>query len=217
MTDERAPTVERTQTVECTGGLLPHRGQIVRLAWAGEVVSARVAWTCGWDLRLVAETDPGPAGHDAAIEARLVWRGETHAMCVDGIRSPGDAEWTITCDPATLTTLEERARRRVAVRAPVGVTVPSRLSPQVGMTWSINLSESGVALEPCRGLLISTRDTLVLRLGFDDLPALTVGRVVAAGPDQPVRVAFERMSPTTRSLLIGVVNRLEACSRAHAR
>jgi hypothetical protein len=185
----------------------------------GDVVSATVAWTDDWTVHVVAnvEPDPGPDPKVFDPRVRLIWRGETHAICIDGLAAPGRTEWTVVCDPTTVSTLEERVARRVNVRAPVDITVPTRLAPEVQKTWTINLSESGVALEPPQGLLISTGEPLVLRMGFDATPVITVGRVVAAGASEPVRVEFARMSPTVRSQLIGVVNRLEAASKAHTR
>ena len=200
-----------------TSDQLPHPGQSVRVVRGGDVMSATVAWTDGRLVHVVAEADPGPQLTAIGNAVRLIWRGETQAICVDGVSSPGHSEWTIVCDPTSVSTLEERARRRVAVRAPADLTVPTRFVPQVQTTWTINLSESGVALEPQRGLRVAVGEPLVLRLGLDITPVLTVGRVVDAQPAQPVRVAFDRMSPTVRGQLIGVVNRLEAAARVHTR
>ena len=198
-------------------GALPRPGQWVRVVGNGEIVEARVVATSAGTVRVVAAIMPAPLEPRPDGRARLIWRGELHAMCVDGDIATNGPEWTIQCDPASVSTMEERARRRVAVRAPVQVAVPTRLSPHVGATWSINVSEGGVALEPVRGFVVAEREPLVVHLDFDDAPVLTVGRVVAAAPSEPVRVAFERISPTGRDQLIGVLNRLEAQSKVHAR
>ena len=197
------------------GTPLPRCGQHVRVVWAGDIHAATVIHSDDWTVWVAP--DVTPVSHRAGIEgpARLIWRGDFVPICVEGSAAHDGASLRIECDAPTLTTLDERARRRVQLRAPAEVSVPVRLTPRIASTWTINVSEGGVALEPLLRFPISVDDPIVVRISLDPAPVLTVGRVVAADRSEPVRVAFARLSERSRDSLIAVVNQVEARTRLH--